>query len=373
LIIISKIAKKNMAPKQNRLSPLLILIPALLTIFGVFMIYEASSINAGRLYGDAFLFAKQQLKWFGLAIFIYWFFLKFDYHHLYSLALVILAINIVLLILIFIPGFSTTILGAKRWLSLGPLHLQPSEFTKFSLIVYLSAWFSYKERGRFFAFVLLVSLLIGLVILQPDMGTASILGLCAVFLYFVSGAPYSQFFLLIIIGLLVGGFFILSSPYRLTRLTAYLDPQTDPKGTTYHISQVNTALSLGGWFGTGYGSSKQKFQFLPEAHTDSIFAIVGENFGFFGITILISTYLIFFYNLYLNIVKIKDKLGFLLASSILFLLLTQCLINLAAMAQLIPLTGIPLPFISYGGSSLLTLYALLGIMYNIFKYHKTYA
>ncbi|OGK61976.1 hypothetical protein A2209_00580 [Candidatus Roizmanbacteria bacterium RIFOXYA1_FULL_41_12] len=361
-----------MGRKTGRLSPLLFFIPALLTVFGVFMIYEASSINSSRLYGDAFLFVKQQLKWFGLALIVYWFFMKFDYHYLYSLALIALVVNIVLLVLIFIPGFSSTVLGAKRWLSLGPIRLQPSEFSKFSLIIYLSAWFSFKERGRFFAFILLISLLIGLVILQPDMGTASILGLCAVYLYFISGAPYSQFFLLIIIGLVAGAFFVFSSPYRLSRLTAYLDPKTDPQGITYHINQVNTALSLGGWFGTGYGSSKQKFQFLPEAHTDSIFAIIGENFGFAGTTILISSYLIFFYNLYLNIIKIKDRLGFLLASSILFLLIIQCLINLAAMAQLIPLTGIPLPFISYGGSSLLTLYALLGIMYNVFRYHKTY-
>jgi len=361
-----------MGRKPAKVSALLFFIPTLLTLFGVFMIYEASSINASRLYGDAFLFVKQQLKWFVLALGVYWFFLRFDYHYLYNLAIVTLVVNIVLLVIIFIPGFSTTVLGAKRWLTLGPIRLQPSEFSKFSLIVYLSSWFSYKERGRFFAFVLLISLLIGLVILQPDMGTASILGLCAVFLYFVSGAPYSQFLTLVIIGLVAGGFFIFSSPYRLSRLTAYLDPSSDPQGITYHINQVNTALSLGGWLGTGYGSSKQKFQFLPEAHTDSIFAIVGENFGFVGVTILITTYLIFFYNLYLNVIKVKDRLGFLLSSSILFLLITQCLINLAAMAQLIPLTGIPLPFLSYGGSSLLTLYALLGIMYNVFKYHKTY-
>jgi len=362
-----------MQRKKHRLSPLLFFIPVLLTIFGVFMIYEASSINADRLYDDSFLFVRQQLKWFGLSLAVYWFFTKFDYHYLYNLALGVLAVNIFLLVLIFIPGFSTTILGAKRWLSLGPIHLQPSEFTKFSLIVYLSAWFSYKERGRFFAFLLLISLLIGLVILQPDMGTASILGLVAIYIYFLAGAPYSHFFLLIIISLVAGGFFIFSSPYRLTRLTAYLNPQNDPQGITYHVNQVNTALSLGGWFGTGYGSSKQKFQFLPEAHTDSIFAIIGENFGFAGALILITSFFIFFYKLYLNIIKIKDRLGFLLSSSILFLLIIQCIINLAAMAQLIPLTGIPLPFISYGGSSLLTLYALLGMMSNIFKYHKTYA
>lgn len=361
-----------MGRKSGKIPALLFFLPTLLTLFGVFMIYEASSISAARLYGDAFLFVKQQLKWFILALGAYWLFLKFDYHNLYSLAIITLLINIFLLMIIFLPGFSTTILGAKRWLSLGPVRLQPSEFSKFSLIIYLSSWFSYKERGRFFAFVLLISLLIGLVILQPDMGTATILGLCAVFLYFVAGAPYSQFLLLVIVGLLTGFFFVFSSPYRLNRLTAYLNPHQDPDGNTYHINQVNTALSLGGWLGTGYGSSKQKFQFLPEAHTDSIFAIIGENFGFIGITALIGAYLIFFYNLYLNVIKVKDRLGFLLSSSILFLLIAQCLINLAAMAQLIPITGIPLPFLSYGGSSLLTFYALLGIMYNVFNYHKTH-
>lgn len=362
-----------MGHKGRRLPGFLILIPIILTFFGVFMIYEASSINATRLYGDAFLFARQQLKWFALALIVFFVFLKLDYHYFYQLSIIILLINIVLLVLIFIPGFSGTILGAKRWLSIGPIHLQPSELTKFSLIVYLSSWFCFKERNRFFAFILLTSLLIGLVILQPDMGTASVLGICAVYLYYVSGAPYSHFFLLLLIGILVGGFFIFSSPYRMNRLTSFMDPSTDPQGISYHIGQINTALSLGGWFGTGYGSSKQKFQFLPEAHTDSIFAIVGENFGFVGTSILISGYLIFFYNLYKNVIKVKDKLGFLLSSSILFLLIIQCLINLGAIAQLIPLTGIPLPFISYGGSSLLTLYALLGIMFNIFKNNKTYA
>lgn len=336
------------------------------------MIYEASSVNAARLYGDSFLFVKQQLKWFLLSLVSYAFFVRFNYHNLYNLALLILFINIVLLILIFIPGFSTTVLGAKRWLSLGPLRIQPSEFTKLSLIVYLSSWFSFKERGRFFAFMLLIGFLIGLVILQPDMGTASILGICAVFLYFVSGAPFSHFFYLVLISIAAGSFFILTSPYRMHRLTAFLSPGSDPQGISYHVNQINTALSLGGWFGSGYGSSKQKFQFLPEAHTDSIFAIIGEDFGFLGTTLLIVTYLIFFYNVFQNVVRVKDRLGYLLSSGILFLLILQTLVNLAAMAQLVPLTGIPLPFISYGGSSLLTFYSLLGISFNIFRQHHTY-
>jgi len=355
------------------LFPPLIFVPILLTIFGIFMIYEASSINSARLYGDAFLFAKQQLKWFFVGLIAFLFFYKFDYHNLYHLAFFILLGNILLLILIFIPGFSTSVLGAKRWLSLGPLRLQPSEFTKLSLLIYLSSWFSFKERGRFFAFLLLTSFLIGLVIIQPDMGTAFILGTTAVFLYYISGAPHSHFLLILLMGIVAGMFFIFTTPYRVHRLTAFFDPANDPQGINYHVNQINTALSLGGWLGTGYGSSKQKFQFLPEAHTDSIFAIIGENFGFFGTTLLISTYLIFFFNLYQNILKVKNRLGFLLASGTLFLLIIQTLVNLAAMAQLVPLTGIPLPFLSYGGSSLLVFYSLLGITFNIFRQGKTYA
>lgn len=346
---------------------LFFIIPVLLTIFGIFMIYESSSVTASRIYGDSFYFVKHQLKWFILAIGVFYLFYSLDYHILYNLSLLLLLGNIVLLILIFVPGLSTTVLGANRWLNIAGIKLQPSEFTKLTLITYLSAWFTFKERGRFFAFLLLTSFLIGLVMLQPDMGTAVILGSLAVFLYFLSGAPLSHFFLLFLMGSLAGLLFIITSPYRLERLMTFLHPETDPQGIGYHVKQINIALSLGGWLGSGFGSSKQKFQFLPEAHTDSIFAIVGENFGFIGTAIIIFTYLLLFFQIYKKIEKIKDRLGFFLASGILFLMTLQTFINLGAMVQILPLTGIPLPFISYGGSSLLAFYAMMGILLNIFK------
>ncbi len=348
----------------------LIVIPILLTIFGIFMIFESSSITAARVYNDAFFFIKHQIVWFLVALLAFLIFYFLDYHWLYNISLFLLVVNLVLLTLIFIPGMSTTVLGAKRWLKVGPIAIQPSEFTKLTLITYLSAWFSYRERSRFFAFLLLTSVIIGLVMLQPDLGTATILAATAIFLYFISSAPLSNFLLLIPLALLTLGAFALLEPYRLQRMLTFLNPALDPQGIGYHVRQINIALSLGGMWGVGFGHSKQKFQFLPEAHTDSIFAIIGENFGFLGTSIIVFCYLIMLIYSYQHISRIKNRLGFLLASGIAFLITLQSIINLGAMVQLLPLTGVPLPFISYGGSSLVTFYALLGILLNIFKQER---
>lgn len=361
--------------KRNRMtlrpglifSSLLFILPVILTIFGIFMIYEASSITTTRLFADPYFYIKKQLIWFILGLVVFFIFYKLDYHLLYSLAVIFLLVNLFLLILVFIPGLYTNVLGAKRWLKLGPVTLQPSEFTKLSLIVYLSAWFSYRERSRFFAFLVLTGIVLGLVMLQPDLGTATIIGITAVFLYFISDAPFSHF--LILIPLVVFFFIIMaiSSPYRLNRLKTFFAPEKQQESIGYHIKQINLALSLGGLWGTGYGSSKQKFQYLPEAHTDSIFAIIGENFGFIGTVLVIIAYLSMIVYGIEKIPKIRDRLGFLLASGIIFLIGLQTLINLSAMVQILPLTGVPLPFISSGGSSLLTFYALTGILLNVFK------
>jgi cell division protein FtsW len=329
------------------------------------MIYEASSISAIRIYGDAFYFVKAQLRWFGVAMIAFVFFSMLDYHLLYSLALPILLGNLFLLMIVFVPGLYTTALGAKRWLHIGFINIQPSELTKMSLIIYLSAWFSFKERSRFVAFLFLASVVIGLVMIQPDLGTAVILGIMAVFLYFVSGAPLYHLGFIIPVAFVVVGFLAISSPYRFQRLVTFANPDSDPQGIGYHVKQINIALSLGGVGGVGFGNSRQKFQFLPEAHTDSIFAIIGENFGFIGTSLIAVSYMSLLYLAYKRFGEIRDRLGYLLASGIIFLIGLQTLINLGAMVQLLPLTGVPLPFISYGGSSLVTFYILLGILVNI--------
>ena len=348
---------------------LLILLPLLLTIFGIFMIFEASSISAGRIYGDAFHFVRQQVLWFGASVIVLFIMSRFDYHRLYQFALPLLVVNIVLLLLVFVPGLSTTVLGARRWLKIGPATLQPSEFTKFTLVVYLSAWFSFKERSRFFAFIVLTGFIILLVMLQPNLSTASLLAATAGFLYILSGPPLKH--ILITIGLGFTSLLALAftSTYRLKRIITFLNPAHDVQGIGYHINQINIALSLGGIFGVGFGASKQKFQFLPEAHTDSIFAIIGENFGFIGALLIMLLYGIFLYLIYQQIRASRDRLGFLLASGIFFIIGIQTIVNLGAMVQILPLTGIPLPYLSYGGSSLITFYALLGILVNISRYN----
>jgi len=359
--------------KGNFLNNLTFIIPFILTVFGIFMIYEASSISASRIFNDTFYFVKHQSGWLVLAIGVFLLFYNLDYHLLHGFSLLMLLGNLFLLLLVFLPGLYSEVLGAKRWLNIGGFRLQPSEFTKLTLIVYLSAWFTNKEKERFLAFILLTSVLIGLVMLQPDMGTAFILGAMASFLYFLSGAPLSHFLILFSGALSIGGLMILTSPYRLQRVITFLNPASDLQGIGYHINQINIALSLGGWFGVGFGNSRQKFQFLPEAHTDSIFAIIGENFGLIGTSLILGAYIVFFIHTFKQIREVKDRLGFLLGSGILLLILLQVLVNLGAMVQLLPLTGIPLPFISYGGSSLLTFYALIGILANIIKHNKRHA
>lgn len=298
---------------------------------------------------------------------------RLDYHKLYILALPLLVINIVLLLLVFIPGLSTSALGARRWLVIGPATLQPSEFTKFSLIIYLAAWFSYKERSRFFAFLLLTGFIILLVMLQPNLSTASLLATTAIFMYVLSGPPIQHILITFALGITTLATLAVSSSYRLKRVMTFFNPSQDPQGIGYHITQINIALSLGGIFGAGFGASKQKFQYLPEAHTDSVFAIIGENFGFVGASIIVLFYVLILFLVFQTIRNSRDRLGFLLASGIFFLIGAQAIINLSAMVQILPLTGIPLPYLSYGGSSLITFYALLGILINISRYNSKHA
>jgi cell division protein FtsW len=343
----------------------LAILPIILTTIGLFFIFDASSINAFRTLGDSFYFFKQQLIWFVLGIGVMGFFSYFDYRKLYYISFPVLLVTIFFLIIVLIPGVGVTVGGARRWINLGPIGFQPSEVAKFSAILYLSSWFLYKERQRFLSFLLLLGFIIGLIMIQPDMGTSIIIFLLFISIYFFSGenllhlAVFSPF--AIGAGLIV----VFSSSYRLKRLTAYLDPNNDPNGIGYHIRQISISLASGGFIGRGLSSSRQKYQFLPEAHTDSIFAIIGEEIGFIGSFLLIGLYVFLLYQIFQVVIHSKDRFGKLLAGSIWCLLAWQVIINLGAMVSLIPLTGVPLPFISYGGSSLLILFSLMGIVISV--------
>lgn len=354
---------------RNTLWPVVIL-PVLLTLIGLFFIFEASAVLTFRNFNDSFYYLKLQSLWFFLGILLMIFFSFFDYHRLYYFSFPALLITIICLISVLIPGIGQKVAGSRRWIDLGIINFQPTELAKFSVILYLCSWFLYKERKRFFSFVFLLSFLVFLIMSQPDMGTAIIIFFLFVTLYFLAGVElHYLLFFLPVSGLI---FFILiqTSSYRMRRFLAFLNPQLDPLGIGYHINQILISLSSGGIFGRGVGESRQKYQFLPEAHTDSIFAIIGEEFGFVGAVILIIILFFLIYKAFSIAKNAKDRFGYLLASSIFSLLAFQTIVNLGGMVNLLPLTGVPLPFISYGGSSLLVFFALMGILINIGKKAK---
>lgn len=365
----SKRSKKARSEKKTLQSPktMLFVMPIILTTIGLFFIFEASSVSAFRALGDSFYFLKLQSLWFAIGIGVMIFFSLFDHRRLYYLSFPALLATIVLLILVLIPGFGHTVAGARRWIDIGPIKIQPTELTKFSVILYLCSWFLYKEKHRFFSFTLLLGFIIGLVMIQPDMGTAIIIFSLFIIIYFISGQKVSHLMLLIPTAAAGFVFLVRISPYRLRRLTSFLNPTADPQGIGYHINQILISLASGGLLGRGFAESRQKYQFLPEAHTDSIFAIIGEEYGFVGAFVLLFLYLILIYNAYRVAKNAPDRFGQLLAGGIFALVALEVIINLGGMVGLMPLTGVPLPFISYGGSSLLVFFALMGILINIAK------
>lgn len=344
----------------------------IITLFGLFMIYDASSYVAFRDFGDKYHYIKDQFFWVILGFGTLFIFSLFDYHKLYNLALPILIASIILLFLVFIPGLGIKALGARRWIDAGFFVLQPSEFAKLALTIYLSAWFSTKEKGRFLAFLLLIMLVIALVMLQPDMGTAAIILGESIVIYFLSGGSLLHILSLVPVVGLLGLALILVEPYRATRLATFLNPQQDLQASSYHLRQILIALGSGGLFGVGIGNSLQKYAYLPEATTDSIFAIIAEEIGFVGVVILLMFILFIIYRGFHIALLAKDTFGKLLAGGITSFIAIQTIVNLSAQTALLPLTGVPLPFISYGGSALIINLVSIGILLNISRQsHKT--
>lgn len=335
---------------------------------GFIFIFEASAVRASTFFGNSFYFFKAQLLWFFIGILAMFIFSFIDYRRLYFISFFSLIFTFFLLFIVLIPGVGYMVGGARRWINFGFFNFQPTELAKFSIIIYLSSWFANsKEKKNFFSFLFLISLLIFLIILQPDMGTAIIVFLIGVIIYFQAGMTLMNFFVLFLISFFSFYFLIKISPYRLNRFLAFLNPSLDPKGIGYHINQIFISLSNGGLFGQGFGVSRQKYLFLPEAHTDSIFAIIAEEYGFLGCLFLIFLYLIFIYKIYYLVKLSPDKLSQLLSTGIFAFFNLQVIINLAGIVGLFPLTGVPLPFISYGGSNLIISYILIGILLNIEK------
>ena len=345
----------------------------LISIFGLIMIYSASYVWAEYKFNDPFKFVKMQLIFFLAGLILMYFLSKIDYHLYYKYANIILLICAILLILVLIPGIGSVRNGSRSWFGIGSLGIQPSEFAKIGLIIYVSKYLTNNERimKSIIKGVLPILGVIGffflLIMLEPDFGTAMVIVLTLVVLIFISGVKISFFVKIGLTGLLGIVAIIIAAPYRIKRIVSFINPWSDPLGSGYQILQSLYAIGPGGLLGQGFLKSRQKFFYLPEPQTDFIFSIISEELGFLGVLIVnicIFFFLIFYRGLSISL-KSQDLFGKYLAFGLAFGLIIQSSLNLMVVVGLIPVTGVTLPFLSYGGSSLLVSMASIGILLNI--------
>ncbi len=330
------------------------------------MVANASVVEAMRDFGDKLFYLKLQIQWAALGILAFLIFQKLDYRRLKFVAIPLMIFTLISLVALLIPGISPRVMGAKRWLGFSIFRFQPGELTKFSFVLWSAAYLC--KKRKFIPFFVLLGLIIGLIMLEPDLGTTVVVAASGFAVYFGSGASLWQILLVAATGLLGGVGLILTSSYRLKRVMTFFDPSTDPLGASYHIRQVLIALGSGGLLGLGLGQSRQKYEYLPAVTTDSIFAVIAEETGFIGGMLVLICFLILIWRGLRIAKQAPDDFGRLLALGIISWIGIQALINLAAMVALVPLTGIPLPFISYGGSSLVLALTGMGILTNISKH-----
>ncbi|MEK7648324.1 MAG: putative lipid II flippase FtsW [Patescibacteria group bacterium] len=345
---------------------------------GLVMLSSASSVVSFQKFGSGFYYISHQIL-FGALPGLVLFFLasRIDYHIWKRAAFLLILVSIVLLVLVFVPGLSFSYGGATRWVHLGPILFQPSEAVKLTFLLYLATWLSSKGEKNikdfsygFMPFMALLGCIALLIILEPDIGTMAVIVAIAFSMYFIAGAHLGH----IVLAASGAGilFFILinTASYRLQRFMTFLHPELDPQGIGYHINQALLAIGSGGLLGRGFGHSRQKYAYLPEATGDSIFAIIAEELGFILSAAIVILFTLFALQGYRIASEAPDDFGRYLCVGIMSWVVFQTFINIAAMLSLLPLTGIPLPFVSYGGSSLLVLMTAMGIVVNVSRQSK---
>ena len=345
----------------------------ILILFGLIMIYSASSIWAMYKFSDSFKYVKQQGLFILVGVILVFVIRKIDYRIYYKNATKIFFSCIVLLILVLIPGIGSVRNGSRSWFGIGSFGIQPSEFAKVGLIILTSKYLSksnkfVKDIKRGVIPILSVLFLVfGLIMLQPDFGTGMIIVVSILAMLFIAGVNMKFFIGLGLIGVIGIVILIVIAPYRMDRITSFIDPWSDPLGTGFQIIQSLYAIGPGGLLGMGFLKSRQKQFYLPEPQTDFIFSIISEEFGILGVVIISSLFillLLFGIKIALNT---KDNFAKLLSFGLIFQMLIQAVMNLMLVIGLIPVTGVTLPFLSYGGSSLLVSMVAIGIIMNISK------
>lgn len=358
------------AKKRERGVVALPILVVLVAAFGVLMVYSASYYAAEKQFGDAFYFMKKQLVGFILGVVAMLAAGFFPYRNLKKLKWPALIVSLALLAAVFIPGLGVENYGATRWIGLGPITIQPSEIAKFGFIIFAAAYASEKpERMKKFTGMLPVLAAGGgiclLIIAEPNMSVTMVVGILMVAMLFLSGVKIRHFLIILLPIALAVPVLIVMEPYRLQRLYAFLDPWSSPQGEGYQLIQSLYALGNGSWLGTGLFKSMQKYRYLPFAESDFILAVIGEEFGYVGIILL---FLVFGAIVFCGIrtaARCRDMFGFLTASGITAVYAIQVVINALVVSGSIPPTGLPLPLVSSGNTSLIITMAAMGVLYNI--------
>ncbi|MFX3622645.1 MAG: stage V sporulation protein E [Ectobacillus sp.] len=363
-------------PTKKAPDLVIVTVTLLLLAIGMIMVYSASAVWASYKFDDSFFFAKRQLLFAGLGLVAMFFIMGVDYWVWRTYSKVILLVCFVLLILVLIPGIGMVRGGARSWIGVGAFSIQPSEFMKFAMIVFLAKFLSERQKTitsfkKGLAPSLgLVFLAFGMIMLQPDLGTGTVMVGTCVIMIFVAGARIMHFAVLGMLG--VAGFIglVLSAPYRMKRITSYLDPWSDPLGSGFQIIQSLYAIGPGGLFGLGLGQSRQKFFYLPEPQTDFIFAILSEELGFIGGSFVLLLFSLLLWRGIRVALGAPDLYGTFLAVGIVAMIAIQVMINIGVVTGLMPVTGITLPFLSYGGSSLTLMLMGVGVLLNVSRHSR---
>jgi len=342
---------------------------------GILILASASMVISHKNLGSAFYYTLRQLIYGGLVGTLAFITSQYiPYRYWRKLAVPLIIVSFLLLALLFVPELGYTSGGARRWIQIGNLSFQPAEILKLAFIIYLASWIDTRRKevssvsyGVMPFSIMLV--IIGIfLIMQPDIGTLFIVAVTSGIVYFIGGGRVSQIATLFIFGLVIAYFLIQLAPYRLARILVFLDPTLDPQGVGYQINQAFIAIGSGGLWGRGFGMGLQKYSYLPEPMGDSIFAIFAEEMGFVGVIILVTLFGLFFWRGLTIARNAPDIFGKLLASGISISIMGQAFINMAAISGFLPLTGIPLPLVSYGSTSLVVTLMSVGILLNISKY-----
>lgn len=343
----------------------------ILTLFGLLMIYSSSSIISLYKYGNSYRYVLLQGSFFIIGLICLIIFSKIDYNLYKKYSNVFLLISFILLILVLIPGIGKVRNGSRSWFGLFGLGFQPSEISKISLIIFVSKYLSNNERYKretykfIFPVFLIIILFFGLILLEPDFGTGMVIVMSLIGIIYVSGVDLSIFYKIGFIGIIGIVVLVMIAPYRLARILSFLNPWSDPLGSGFQMIQSLYAIGPGGLLGFGFLNSRQKHFYLPEPQTDFIFSIICEEFGFIGAFCLILLFVLLYGSVIKCALKCNDLFGKYLMFGLVFLLIFQTILNLCVVVGLVPVTGVTLPFISYGGSSLVVSMICIGIILNV--------